>query len=189
MHWSLQCSQFKCRRNIYHVYNVSAGYFTVWYYSNDNFDTKKSISWLSQLFYENQLAKERRCFHGSFLSIHCQIGNHPTINKRSYSSSRIRSKFKNIWNDYLIFRRFFERLIMESDSKKGNANPLCVHYPLCQKEKKKCPGCAVLNASVGYVMIIQAWDDCLNVQTCLGCLYELINDYELDIHEWELLVL
>ena len=38
-------------------------------------------------------------------------------------------------------------------------------------------------------MIILAWDDCLNVQTCLGCLYELINDYELDIHEWELLVL
>ena len=185
MHWSLQCSQFKCRRNIYHVYNVSAGYFTVWYYSNDNFDTKKSISWLSQLFYENQLAKERRCFHGSFLSIHCQISNHPTINKRSYLSSRIRSKFENIWNDYLIFRRFFKRLIMESDSKKGNGNPLCVHYPLCSK----CSGCAALNASVGYVMIIQNWDDCLNVQTCLGCLYELINDYKLDIHEWELLVL
>ena len=55
--------------------------------------------------------------------------------------------------------------------------------------KKKCPGCAVLNASVAYVMIILAWDDCLNVQTCLGYLYELINDYELDIHEWELLVL
>ena len=185
MHWSLQCSQFKCRRNIYHVYNVSAGYFTVWYYSNDNFDTKKSISWLSQLFYGNQLAKERQCFHGSFLSIHCQISNHPTINKRSYLSSRIRSKFENIWNDYLIFRRFFKRLIMEPDSKKGNANPLCVHYPLCSK----CSGCAALNASVGYVMIIQNWDDCLNVQTCLGCLYELINDYKLDIHEWELLVL
>ena len=118
MHWSLQCSQFKYRRNIYHIYNVCAGYLTVWYYSNDNFDTKKSISWLSQLFYENQLANERQCFHGSFLSIHCQIGNHPTINKRSYSSSRIRSKFKNIWNNYLIFKRFFKRLIMESDSKK-----------------------------------------------------------------------
>ena len=74
---------------------------------------------------------------------------------------------------------------MESDSKKGNANPLCVHYPLCSK----CSGCAALKASVGYVMIIQTWDDCLNVQTCLGCLHELINDYELDIHEWELLVL
>ena len=24
---------------------------------------------------------------------------------------------------------------------------------------------------------------------CLGCLYELKNDYELDIHEWKLLVL
>ena len=55
---------------------------------------------------------------------------------------------------------------MESDSKRGKANPLCVHYPLCNKEKK-CPGCAVLNASVAYVMIILAWDDCLNVQTCL----------------------
>ena len=57
--------------------------------------------------------------------------------------------------DYLIFRKFFKRLIMESDSKKGNANPLCVHYPLCQKEKK-CSGCAILNASVGCVMIIHA---------------------------------
>ena len=188
MHWSLQCRQFKYRRNICHMYNVCAGYLNAWYNSNDNFDTNKSISWLSQLFYENQLAKERRCFHGSFLSIHFQIGNHPTINKRSYSTSRIWSKFKNIWNGYLIFRRFFKRLIMESDSKKSNASPLCVHYPLCQKEKK-CSGCAVLNTSVGCVMIIQAWDDCLNVQTCLGCLHELMNDYELDIHEWELLVL
>ena len=45
---------------------------------------------------------------------------------------------------------------MEFDSKKGKANPLRFHYPLCHKEKKKCPGCAVLNASVGYVIIIQA---------------------------------
>ena len=188
MHWSLQCNQFKYRRNICHIYNVCAGYLTVWYYSKDNFDTQKSISWLSQLFYEDQLAKEKRCFHGSFLSIHGQIGKHPTLYKRSCSSSRIRSKFDNIWNDYLIYRWFFKKLIMESDSKKGNANPLCVHYPLCQKEKE-CSGCAVLNASVGLVKIIQAWDDCLNVQPCLGCLYELINDYKLDIHEWELLVL
>ena len=78
---------------------------------------------------------------------------------------------------------------MESDSKKGKANPLCFHYPLWHKEKKKCPGCAVLNASVGYVIIIQAWDYYLNVQTCLDCLYELSNDYELDIHGWKLLVL
>ena len=188
MHWSLQCSQFKYRRHIYQINNVCAGYLTVWYYSNDNFDTKKSISWLSQLFYENQLAKEKRCFHGSFLSIHCQIGNHPTINKRSYSSSRIQSKFKNIWNDYLIFRRFFKRLIMESDSKKRECKSFMCSLCFMSK-RKKCSGCAVLNASVGYVMIIQAWDDCLNVQTCLGCFYELINDYKLDIHEWELLVL
>ena len=114
MHWSLQCSQFKCRSNIYHIYNVCAGYFTVWYYSDDNFDTKKSISWLSQFFYENQLAKERRCFHGSFLSIHCQIGNHPTVNKRLYLSSRIRSKFENIWNDYLICKNFFKKLITKA---------------------------------------------------------------------------
>ena len=169
--------------------NVCAGYLTIWYYSHDNFDTKESISQLSQLFYENQLAKEKQCFHGSFLSIHWQIGNQPTINKTSYSSSIIRSKFENIWNNYLSFRNFLKKLILESDSKKGKANPLCFHYPLCHKEKKKCPGCAVLNASVGYVIIIQDWYDCLNVQTCLDCLYELSNDYELDIHGWKLLVL
>ena len=56
-------------------------------------------------------------------------------------------------------------------------------------KRKKYSGCAVLNGSVGCVMIIQASNDCLNEQVCLGCLYELINDYELDIHEWELLVL
>ena len=80
------------------TYNVCAGYLTIWWYSNDNFDTKEYICRLSQLFYEGQL---------------------------------------------------------------GKAIPLCFHYPLCHKEKKKC----------------------------LGCLYELKNDYELDIHEWELLVL
>ena len=171
------------------TYNVCAGYLITWYYSNNKFATKESISRLSQLFYGNQLAKERRCFHGSFLSIHCWIVNHPTINKRSCSSSRIWSKLENIWNDYLIFRNVFKILKTEFDSKKGKADPLCLHYPLCHKESKKCPGCAVLNASVGYVTIIQAWDDCLDVQTCLGCLYELFNNYELDIHEWELLVL
>ena len=171
------------------TYNVCAGYLTIWYYSHNNFDTKESISRLSQLFYENQLAKEKQCFHGSFLSIHCQIGNQPTINKTSYVSSIIWSKFENIWNNYLIFRNFLKKLIVESDSRKGKANPLCFQYPLWHKEKKKCPGCAVLNASVGYVIIIQAWDDCLNVQNCLDCFHELSNDYELDIHEWKLLVL
>ena len=78
---------------------------------------------------------------------------------------------------------------MEFDLRKDKAEPLCFHYPLYHKENKKCPGYAVLNASVGYVMIIQAWDDCLDIQTCLGCLYDLFNGYELVIHECELLVL
>ena len=75
------------------TYNVCAGYLTIWYYSHD---TKESISRLSQPFYESKLAKEKRCFHGGFLSIHYQIGNHPTINKKSYLSSIIWSKFENI---------------------------------------------------------------------------------------------
>ena len=168
---------------------MCAPYLTIWYYSNDNFGTRESISRLSQLFYENRLAKERRCFHGSFLSIHSQIGNHSTINKRPYSSSRIRSKFINIWNDYLIFRDFFENLIMESDSKRGKANPLCVHYPLCHKEKKMswlCRFkriCCLCNDYPGLWRLFKCTD------VSLGCLYELINDYELDIREWELLVL
>ena len=73
------------------TYNVCAGYLAIWWYSNDDFDTKEYICRLSQLFYEGQL---------------------------------------------------------------GKAIPLCFHYRLC-----------------------------------LGCLYELKNDYELDIHEWKLLVL
>ena len=37
------------------TYNVCAGYLTIWYYSNDNFDTKEYISRLIKLFYEGQL--------------------------------------------------------------------------------------------------------------------------------------
>ena len=32
------------------TYNVCAGYLTIWYYSNDNFDTKEYIFRLSKLF-------------------------------------------------------------------------------------------------------------------------------------------
>ena len=37
------------------IYNVCAGYLTIWYYYNDNFDTMEYISRLSKLFYEDQL--------------------------------------------------------------------------------------------------------------------------------------
>ena len=37
------------------TYNVCAGYLTIWYYSNDNFETKEYISRLIKLFYEDQL--------------------------------------------------------------------------------------------------------------------------------------
>ena len=78
---------------------------------------------------------------------------------------------------------------MESDSKRGKANPLCVHYPLCHKGKKMSRLCrfkricCLCNDYPGLGPLFKCTD------VSLGCLYELINDYELDIREWELLVL
>ena len=40
------------------TYNVSAGYITVWQYFNNSLNEKIAVSWLNELFEENESKKE-----------------------------------------------------------------------------------------------------------------------------------